>query len=273
MTVEGGEQVIRVTSFNHPIVKLARALGTAHGRKKHGLVLLEGPRAVLAALEAGAQARAALLTSAVLAGAQPSALVRRLIKDRIPIYRLPDAMYRQISLVEAPQGVALLCVPPQLELQMALHGDFLLVVDQLRDPGNLGSLLRSAQAFGVDAVITTCGSVEAANPKVVRAAAGAWPGLALAEGVDAERLMAELLAHRFSVLVSDPKGTHDFREPLWRGRAALIVGSEAHGVSAALRRSATARVRIPLRARAESLNVAAAAAVLLAEATRQRGLT
>jgi len=252
-------------------VKLARALGTPHGRKKHGLVLLEGVRAAEAALQTGSRVKAALLTPETLTAPQNESLVRRLETAHVPAYQLPDALYRTVSQVEAPQGIALLCTPPRLTLAEALRSEFVLVADRLQDPGNLGTLLRLAQAFGVDAVITTRSTVEVSNPKAVRAAAGVWPGLAVAEGAAPERLSAELTERGFRVLVSDPLGPHDFRKPFWSDRVALVLGSEAHGVGRELRGIAAAGVRVPLSDKVESLNVAAAAAILLAEAARQRG--
>lgn len=261
---------VRVSSSGHPVVKLARALGRAHGRKKHGLVLLEGLRAAEAALKTGVGVKAALFASAALASGRAEVLLRRLKEAGVAAYEMPDALYRTVSLVESPQGVALVCAPPRGDLSAALEGDLVVIADRLQDPGNLGSLLRAARGFGVDAVVTTAGTVEAANPKAVRAAAGAWPGLALVEGIPPGRLRQELAREKFRLLVSDPRAGRDYREPVWRGRVALVLGSEAHGAGAEWDGGPRERVRIPLHDSVESLNVSSAAAVLLAEAFRQR---
>ncbi|MEK7765663.1 MAG: RNA methyltransferase, partial [bacterium] len=216
-----------VTSPAHPVVKLARELGNPKGRKRRGLVLVEGLRAAETAAAAGARAEAILFTHAALAEPRGQALAARLAKQGVPVHVLGAGLYRSLTQVETPQGVGLICAPPQLTLGQALGFAFVVVADRLQDPGNLGNLLRSARAFGVEAVVTTKGSTEAANPKAIRAAAGAWPGLPLAEHVPAETLGPELKARGFAVLIADPHGGRDFREPVWQGRVALVLGSES----------------------------------------------
>ncbi|MEK7474202.1 MAG: RNA methyltransferase [Candidatus Coatesbacteria bacterium] len=248
---------------------MARELGGAHGRKKRGLVLLEGLRAVEAAIAAGGEA--VLVTPKILAGPRGREVVAACTAHGVPVYEVDEALFRAVSIVEAPQGIALLAPPPRAGLAAALGGAFVLVADRIQDPGNLGALFRSARAFGVDAVVTTAGTVEAANPKAARAAAGAWPGLPVCEGVAAAPLARELGQGGRRVLVADAGGARDFREPLWRGRVALVLGNEGAGADPGFAAAGAIRVRIPLAASVESLNVTAAAAILLAEAARQRG--
>lgn len=275
---------VRITSAAHRVLRLARELGGAHGRKKRGLILLEGIRAIESTIgtveTAPAPAKgseAALLgTPALLVDARILAQPRgRAVADRcaalgIPVYEVDDALFRAVTRVEAPQGIAFILPPPQVGLAKALEAGFVLVADALQDPGNLGALLRVARAFGVDAVVTTRGTVEAGNPKAVRAAAGAWPGLPLSEGAEARALAGALAQGGRRVLVADAGGPSDFRESLWQGRVALVVGNEGRGPDPAFSAAGALRVRISLATAVESLNVTAAAAILLAEAARQR---
>jgi len=279
---------VRVTSASHRVLRLARELATPRGRRKRNLVLLEGLRAVESAAaspEAGAAGysadaesprRALLVIPRVLAGERGRAVLDALLRAGVPVFEVSEVLFRAVSLVETPQGIALICPPPRVEVAEALRTSFLVVADRLQDPGNLGALFRSARAFGVEAVITTKGTAEAANPKAVRAAAGAWPGLPVAEGADPAELCRGLEGRR--ILVADAAGGRDFRDPVWRGRVALVLGSEGSGAdprflaaaSAAADAAGSGRVRIPIVPSVESLNVTAAAAVLLAEAARQR---
>lgn len=261
---------VRIMSDANPVIKLARELATPHGRKKRDLMVLEGLRAAETVAGSGARIEAALFTVRALKAARAQALAGRLADMGVRLYELPPELYAAATQVEAPQGVALLCAAPRLPLPDALLGTFVVVADRLQDPGNLGGLLRCAAAFGVEAVITTKGTAEAGNPKTLRAAAGAWPGLPVAEGVEPDRLAAELAARGFHVYVADPRGALDVRAADWRGRVALIAGSEGHGPDARLSGGGAIAVRIPMAAGSESLNVTAAAAVLLAEAARQR---
>jgi len=262
---------IRIISDANPVIRLAAELETPHGRRKRELILVEGVRAAETVAGSGTRIEAALFTAKALKAARVRALSDRLGGMGVRTYELPPELYATATRVEAPQGVALLCAPPRLPLEDALLGQLILVADRLQDPGNLGSLLRTAAAFGVGAVVTTKGTAEAGNPKALRAAAGAWPGLALAEGVDPDRLLVELAARGFRVLVADARGAQDFRAVDWRGRVALVAGSEGHGADARLAGGGAVAVRIPMAAGAESLNVTAASAVILAEAARQRG--
>ncbi len=257
-------------SSNHPVVRLVRALATPHGRKKHGLVLLEGFRAAEGALAAGAQVRIALMTPAALASNAGDALANRLAAAGATVHTLAERAFRAVSLVESPPGVVLVCEPPRASLDRALQGGLLLVADRVSDPGNLGTMLRSAAAFGVDAVLATRGTTEAGNPKSLRASAGAWPGLSLVPGLEPRALADAIAAAGFRTLVADADGKSEFHEVSWCGRIALVVGSEAHGIDPVFTARGGETVRIPMRPRVESLNAAAAVAVLLAEADRQR---
>jgi TrmH family RNA methyltransferase len=256
---------------HHAIVKLAAALKSSHGRNKHGLVLLEGLRVIETAIASHFSARAALLTPSALREPSAKPIVRLLSSRGIPIHSVPEVVYRKITAVESPQGAVLICSVPRLELSECLRGDWILVVDRVQDPGNLGTILRSARAFGVDGIITTAGTCDVANPKTLRAAAGAWPGIGVAEGVAAERLFEELLRDGRRIFSGASRGGRDFRSVDWRGRIALILGNEGQGVDDVFLRAPANAVGINHLPCVESLNVSQAAAILLAEGFRARG--
>ena len=142
---------------------------------------------------------------------------------------------------------------------------FVVVADRLADPGNLGTILRSAEAAGVDAVVVTPGTVDAFNPKVVRASAGALFHVPVVDG-DARR-RARAAGLRLVGHVVAPRAT-PHTDADWSGRVAIVAGSEAHGLAADA--AVDEWVRIEHRGRAESLNVAMAATVLCFEAARAR---
>ncbi len=259
----------RVSSRDHPVVKLARALRDRRGRRKHGLALVEGLKAIEAVLESGQRTTAALIRSGPRT-AKAEELAARLAKNGARVFELPPALFKRISAVESPQGLVVLCEPGETDLGRVLAGNLVLVADRIQDPGNLGTLLRCARAFGVSAVVSTSGSVEAANPKAVRACAGAWPGIPLAEGVSVERVRRELASGGFTVLVADPSGGVEYSRAPWRNRIALVLGNEGGGADRRFAEGSAITVRIPMASGSESVNVAAAAAILLAEAFRRR---
>jgi TrmH family RNA methyltransferase len=153
------------------------------------------------------------------------------------------------------------CLPP-VSLTWAL------ILDRLRDPGNLGTILRSASAAGVECVMTTKGTVDAYSPKVVRAGMGAHWALNLC--LDQPWSQIEQALEGLQVLLAVPRDGRPYWDVDWRQPTALIIGGEAEGASAEAERPATERVTIPMRQDTESLNAAVAASVLLFEAMRQR---
>jgi TrmH family RNA methyltransferase len=179
-----------------------------------------------------------------------------------------DKIMRALSDTVSPQGI--LAVLPFVELPFPENPWLVLVVDRVRDPGNLGTILRSADAAGAGQVILTPATVDVYSPKVVRGAMGAHFYLPIATGVSWSA-MAEALKDR-QILLAEARGEKLYYEVDWTKPSALIVGSEAEGASQEAERLATERIVIPMQGKAESLNVAVAAGVILFEAARQRGI-
>jgi RNA methyltransferase, TrmH family len=154
-----------------------------------------------------------------------------------------------------------------VDLPISPHPGLLLVLDAIRDPGNLGTILRSAWAVGVDVVLCAPGTADAYNPKVVRAAMGAHFRVPL-RVVQTWEEIEHAVRGIPRIYLADADGESVYTEADWSRPVALIIGGEAEGASAAARRTATARVRIPMRGGAESLNAAMAATVLLFQAAK-----
>ena len=172
--------------------------------------------------------------------------------------------------MKTPQGLLAVVKEPQATLAAVLTepGLLLIVADRLRDPGNLGTLIRLADAAGATAVVVTAGSVDPYNPKVVRATMGSIFHLPVTL-VTSPAAISALHARGVRVLAADQEGTADYTEADYRPPVALVVGNEGEGLDAQWAAAAIARVRIPLYGRADSLNVAVAAGILLYEARRR----
>ncbi len=253
------------------IEALVKSLGTAHGRRKAGLALLEGVRAAEGLLASGGTATAVLAAPGAPRDPRAAAAIAGFAARGVPVFEAGAALFKSASQVEAPQGLLVVCAAPTVGLEAALAHALVLVADGVQDPGNLGTMLRLAAAFGAGAVVTTKGTVEVANPKTVRASAGAWPGLPVTAGADPAALARALRRSGHRIVLADAHGTTDPRRVVWTGRVALVAGSEGHGAGAVLAAAAADRVRIPQAPGVESLNVGSATAILLAEAARQRG--
>lgn len=249
----------QITSPHNARVKLVRGLQQKSKlRRQERRLVLEGARLVADALAAGARPDFVCYT----AGAD-DALIAWLAADGIECLGVTDALMRDMSDTEAPQGV--LGVFPWPDLPAPESPRLVVVADGWRDPGNLGTLLRTAAAAGVDLVALTPGTVDAFNPKVLRAGMGGhfrvpvrmleWP------------VLANLLAG-LAVALADAAGGAPYDAVDWARPSAVVIGGEAHGFSRAARDIPHTLVRIPMMAGCESLNAAVAASLLIYEARR-----
>lgn len=180
-----------------------------------------------------------------------------------PVFRLADGVLERVATTERPQpNVAVVRVPdPHPVLESA---GFVVVADALNDPGNLGTILRSSEAAGVDAVVLTPGSVDPFNPKVVRASAGALFHVPVVAAT-----LAEVRTAGLRLIGTSSHLGRRHTETDWSGRVAIVLGSEAHGLPPEA--PVDEWVRIEHRGRAESLNVAMAATLLVFTAAERRG--
>ncbi len=252
-----------ITSAQNPKLKLARQLmGRPRDRQEAGAFVAEGVRLVEEALAAGWRIRT-VLHAAGLSG-RASALVQDLQAHGIETDETAPYLLEAVSDTGNTQGI--LAILEAYSLPYPEDADFVLITDQVRDPGNLGTLLRSAAAAGAQAVLLPPETTDAFAPKVVRSGMGAHFRLPIHAATWEE---IERRIQRMSVLLADMGGTAcwecDLRSPL-----ALIIGGEAGGASPAARRLAQATIGIPMPGGSESLNAANAGTVLLFEVVRQR---
>lgn len=233
------------------------------------LMLAEGVRLVGEAVEAGLE----IVEAAVSPRLHDEALRERLRERAATFYDCSDDVLARLSAVETPQGVAVLLRRPVVDEVALLRGGLaplVVVAAGVRDPGNLGSMLRTAEAAGATGFLTLRGGADPFRDKAVRGSMGSVFRLPVRHGLEVEELLAFVARHRLQLVVADGGGDRAHTEADLKKPLALVVGAEAAGVPPALLRAASAHVRIPLRAPVESLNAAVAAGVLLFEACRQR---
>ncbi len=254
-----------VRSRRNPKVQhVRRLLRSARVRREAGEFVAEGVRLAEEALAAGWLPAWVLFAAEI--GARGRAVVEAFRRRGVPVFAASAEVMQAASATETPQGVLL--VLPQRALPWPTEADFLLVLDGVRDPGNVGTMLRTAWAAGVQGVLLSPDCADPFNPKVVRAGMGAHFHLPLRRAP--WEALVPLLEGKARFLAAGGEGipysAADFRRPL-----ALIVGGEARGAGEAARRAATQTVHIPMPGAAESLNAAVAAGVLMFEVVRQRG--
>ncbi|MFO7261318.1 MAG: RNA methyltransferase [bacterium] len=250
--------------------KRLRSLKRRKYREGEGLFLAEGVRLVEAMLDAGVAPRLVVASPTLEDTERGRRLAERLAGLDV-LRRVEDRVLAEFAATESPQGVLAVAEIPRHDLgAIRVEGPAtVLVLDGVQDPGNFGTLVRTADAFGAAFVAVLPGTVDPWNPKSVRAAAGAAFRIPIVQ-TDLDTLLEWLHRHGFALYGAAAEGrpVDEVRPPQ---RAALAVGNEGAGLGAAVRAAAEELLAVPIRPEAESLNVAVAAAVLLFLLTRTGG--
>jgi TrmH family RNA methyltransferase len=260
-----------ITSPSNPAVRAARKLARPSARARMGgRFLLEGPEGIREALAAGQVPVTVLATER--AAARHAGMLNAARSAGSTLLLVAEPLLAGLAQTATPQG--LVAVLPSVTRHLdglPAAPRLVCVLAEVRDPGNAGTVIRTADAFGADAVATTSGSVDPQSPKAARAAAGSLFHLPVVAGVPWPDLRAALRERRLRLVGADPHAPATVEAAPLEQPVALILGNEAHGLPDAVRDDLDLAVRVPLAGRAESLNLAAAAAVLLYEAARRRG--
>jgi len=248
--------------------RLLHALKTRSGRDKHEAFVVEGIRVVEEAMNAGVDLKFAVVSPTLADSRRGAALAERL-EQHTTVRAASESELRDIADAETPQGVIAVASIPHVELaRLRIAGrGIVLILDAIQDPGNLGTLVRSADAFGVAGVIALPGTVDYWNPKVVRAAAGASFHVPLVSASESQT-WEWLTRHSFVICGADMSG-NDAGLATPGERIALVVGNEGSGLRKETRSRVAHMLAIPMPGRAESLNVAVAAGILLYEMSRK----
>jgi len=257
-----------LTSPHNPVVRAARALQTPHGRRKARACLIEGRRLVEEALRQGASIERCFYVEAVMDGGLREALRRA----GVPLHPVTEPVLRSLAETATPQGLVAVVRRRFWSLDEVLEvpEPFLLILDGVQEPGNVGTLLRAAWAAGADGAIFLPGTADPYQGKAIRASAGALFRLRHTWHGDPGDLAEDLARRGVQLWVAEAAGGEPPHRVDLRGPTALVLGSEARGASAAIRARAQA-LTIPMVGGVDSLNVAMAGAMLLYERCRQRG--
>lgn len=254
-----------VRSAANPRLRWVRRLhADRQVRQEAGVFLLEGSRLAEEALAAGLTARLVLRTPDL--DRRSLSLVEAFAQAGCEVLTVTPRLLAASSETETAPGLLVVAVRP--DLRPPTHLTLAVVADGLADPGNLGSLMRTSVAAGVEVLFLTPGTVDPYNPKVVRGAMGAHFHLPLAT---LDRGSDSPVPSAMDVWLAEPGAGVPYYQVDWGRPVVLILGNEARGVNPAWRSRAAGSVHIPMRTATESLNAAVAAAVILFEIARQRG--
>ncbi len=266
----GWEKMVELGRHNPELKRLRRLLASRRSREEEGAFVVEGPKLIGEALEAGILLEAVYLRRGALTESRFGELLSGLNKQGVAMYEVPEAaMVGREGARTPPPMVAVAKTPSRprppwrsLGLGIAALG--------IADPANAAGLLRLAWATGAGAAFVD--GVDLYSPKVVRGSAGALFRVAVEAKLELDALVGELRQEGLRIIASAPRAEHAFWEEDLRAPFVLLVGSEAHGLSPQAYGAADAVVGVPMPGGAESLNVVVAAAVVCYEALRQRTL-
>ncbi|MFZ1374953.1 MAG: RNA methyltransferase [Nostocoides sp.] len=263
-------------------VREVQALSRRSVRSRSGRFLVEGPQAVRELLRyAAPTAREVYATQD--AGLRYADILAAADAAGVPVYPVSVPVLAALGDTETPQGLLAVAQQPVTDLAGVLAEDgrsggaepgprLLVLLDEIRDPGNLGTVIRAADAAGADAVLVSKNSVDAFSPKVVRSTAGSLFHLPVVTGLDAQACVRELAAHGIRTYATEGEARTTVQDLDLLGRHCWVFGTEAHGLPDALAAQCSARVSVPIFGQAESLNVAMAATICLyASAVAHRG--
>ncbi len=259
-----------ISSRTNARVKQLRAAFQGHARLSGGMVAIEGDHLLEEALRSG------MVLKTVFVSERRE--VPKMVPRGVEVMRLTEEVFGSVVETQSPQGVAALMVPPVFGLEDVLRSGsaaaLILVAVGLQDPGNLGTLVRSAEAFGATGILTTPGTVSAWNQKALRASVGSVFRVPVV-GVTASEL-EELKGRGVRLIAAvgaDDAGVVAAQEMDFSGACALMIGNEGAGLAAGWMKMSDVPVTIPCPGPVESLNAAVAGSLLLYEASRQRGRT
>lgn len=243
-----------ITSLKNPKVTAWKALKDRKGRRESGCFLVEGRKMVEEALASAFDVETVLVQEGM---ELPDGLT-------MPVYELPAHVLAAVCDTKTPQGIAAVV---RMKEQSAL-GKHIVVLDGVQDPGNVGTIIRTADAAGLDGVLLSNQCADVFSPKVLRATMGSIFRMNLRTTDDLPGELTKLREKGYSILSSQLDGTPFYEREKVAERFALIIGNEGNGVSEQVQQTATHQVRLPMRGGAESLNAAIAAAIMMYELMR-----
>ena len=261
----------QITSTKNPLIKSLRALADRDIQESDDRLVVEGVRIIEEVLASRVTVEMILYDPTAMTGPRAEAVLDRARRQGVRLVTATARAVAACSQVETAQGIIAVVAHPRATLSdgIASPEPIVVIADRIQDPGNLGTIIRIADAAGASAVVTTTGSVDSRNPKAVRATMGSLFHLPVTSA-STPQIVAVLQERRVRILLADPAGASNYTQVDYRPPIAIVLGNEGEGPDALWRTASPTTVRIPLYGQADSLNVAVAAALLLYEVRRLR---
>lgn len=263
--------MIYITSSSNPMIKEVKSLYRKKERWAKNSFLVEGIKIVEECIDNN-YPLSNIIFSQELCNIRGGEGLWNKIKDYDQLIKVSDKLYREISDMESPQGIMAIARFKMDSIDEIYSKDspFLLLLDQVQDPGNMGTIIRTADAFGIDGIVVTEGCVDIYNPKVVRATMGSIFRVPIYHTLEGDKIIEELKKKNLKIYSTSLKGDRFIQDVDFNRPSLLIIGNESKGVSPSLEALADSLIKIPMVGEAESLNAAIASSIIMYEAVRQR---
>ena len=258
----------RITSKDNNLIKHIKKLKDKKERDKSGEYIVDGVKLIKEAIQERAKIKQIIISE----DANKSDYIEKQLKYEIAkqeCISVPEDIFKLLSDVENPQGILAVVEKENSNVQIDYSEDIILVLDDLQDPGNLGTILRTADSVGLKQILVSKGTADAFNPKVVRSTMGAIFRVKVIECENLKKTLEEVKKHKYDILVTElgaKKSIYDVKMT----KKAIVIGNEANGVSEEIKNIATENVIIPMLGKTESLNASIATGVILYEYVRQK---
>lgn len=258
-----------VDSPAHPLVKHIRSLKLKKNREATQSFFAEGLQAAILALDSGFELEAVLYSPALLTGATAESFLARCYREQRPLVEVSERALRSLSIFSQPSGVGVLARQRDLNLaDLDTDGPLcLLALEDIQYAGNLGTILRTCDAASVSGVVLLDRSVDPYSPEAVKASMGCIFTQRLARASVPE-FLSFCATRKLDLIAATPEAAHSLNDIQPSNRQVLLLGSERHGLSPELRASVKIQVSIPMRGKADSLNIAVAAGILIYQLLR-----
>jgi len=265
--------MIKITSNQNSLIKEVKSLKTRKYRDEKKMFFIEGTRFVEEAVKENADVVRVFVAEGQLNSSNEYVLrLLTLIKaNGYETVVLPDRLFKEITDTETPQGFLAVIKSKQYFLNdIAGMNNLYIILESIQDPGNMGTIIRTADAAGIDGVILSKGCVDVYNPKVLRATMGSIFRMPVYYTQSVVETIKFLNSKKIKVCAAHLKGNQSYFDLDMRCNTAILIGNEANGISDESASNANSLVKIPMLGRAESLNASVAASILMYETVRQR---
>ncbi|MDF2522545.1 MAG: methyltransferase, TrmH family, group 3 [Clostridiales bacterium] len=260
-----------ITSSQNPVIKEIKSLKIRKNREEKQLFFIEGIRFVEEALKEGVAIETILFSDRLYETRGGEDIISQIREGDYETYHLPDKLFQEISDTENPQGIIAVVKMKQYKLEEIIdEGDFFLILDSLQDPGNMGTIIRTADAAGVTGIIISRGCVDIYNPKVLRSTMGSIFHIPFCFSESLPEAIRQLKEQGIKVFAAHLDGKLNYFDADMKCGTAIIIGNEANGISQETAEQSDSFVKIPMPGRSESLNASVAASLLMYEVVRQR---